>query len=165
MMSGEFDKFDFEYMDYIVEHKKNVMKAFNILYPKISEVLTLDSDILELKKNVLEHDNSKFTLLQFEPYCDKFFRKLECGDSFEKAWCDHYYRERHHPEGFLIYKMKDKHIVEMCLDWHAMSLKFGDSSLDYFQNKKSKLAEESPWLEDSFAYIEKILRILNGVEV
>lgn len=163
MRDGVFDKFDFDYMDYIVEHKKNVMKAFNILYPSLPELLPA-ADILLLKQSVLEHDNSKFKALQFEPYCNKFFRK-EKDDKFEEAWGNHYTTEKHHPEGFILYKMNDRQIVEMCLDWHAMSIKFGDSSLDYFYKKKDALLNERPWLEESFEFIEKILKLLNNTEV
>lgn len=160
----KFDNHDYNYLNYITEHKINVMKAFNKLYDFWEQVLKNRNELIYLREKILIHDNSKYNLEQFNSYCNKFFRKIDDGN-FNSAWKDHYTKEIHHPESWKNYSSKGGmsrlSIVEMCLDWHAMSLKFGDSSLKYFYNKKSNLSKEFPFLIKDFEYIEKILINLN----
>lgn len=160
----KFDKHDYEYMDYILEHKKNVMKTFD-KFCEFHEEFLPNGGLYYLKMCVLNHDNSKFDDKQFVPYCNQFFRKNKNDDAFNEAWKMHYTKECHHPELFIdhpdVSEMDIFSILEMCFDWHAMSMKFGGNSLEYFLNKKEKLATEFNFLIKEFAFIEKILARLN----
>ena len=157
-----FDEKDFEYFDYIQEHKRNVLKAFNMLVDKTDVINSLSvKEAKTLRQRALDHDLSKYSKQQFDLYCDKFFRKIECD--FNSAWEHHYRNELHHPEKYKENKkeMELLDILEMIIDWHAMSIKFNNSSLEYFLNKKEELKNNFNFLENNFELIEDILKSLN----
>lgn len=108
----------------------------------------------KLRARVLTHDLSKFMGKQFDIYRKKFFpvKEGECkGDLFKSAWKHHYTYEEHHPEGFDQDNiMEPLDVIEMCLDWCAMSMKFGDDPLKYYNDKKPELKEDFPWLIDNY---------------
>ena len=168
----KFTDADKQYLDYITEHKWNVMRAYNRLL-ECQDVLNLTDELLEdVKSDVIDHDVTKYSTDEFEAYRDKFTLKLEgvnIEEAFDQAWEHHYNTNPHHPEYWAgpttaeSRCMPRSAIIGMCLDFYAMSLKFKDSSHTYFINKKEKLAKETPFLVDSFEFIEKILAALNDV--
>lgn len=147
----KFDKYDFEYLDYIVEHKKNLFKAYNQLVKCKDNLYLTDSDLKMMKDKCIEYDISKFSVAEFTPYCDNFYRNKK--DSFNLAWKHHYENNDHHPEGMISYS--NYKLIEMCLDWYAMSLKFNDNPLEYFKNKKDKLKKYFD--DEALRWIEEIL--------
>ena len=68
-----------QYLDYIKEHKENVIKAFERYGPLMVDLLYDDNeDKLLLLKKLHEkientHDNSKYEIEEFEPYRRKYF--------------------------------------------------------------------------------------------
>ena len=171
-----FNEKDFEYFDYIVEHKRNVMVAFNLMNQLDNHASTNNASTMwitkqeceELKRRVLEHDLTKFSPIEFYGYRKYFFThegeekeanhhgisgKYYFQNDFNKAWEHHYTTNSHHPE-FHKEKMSRVEMLEMILDWCAMSLKFGGNPLDYFLNKKSELLEKFENVID-FEYVEK----------
>jgi len=150
---NRFTEKDREYFDYIVEHKRNILAAYNALCyaegnvpdgePPIVGLTPMDED--RLRRRVIAHDLSKFGELEFDAYRKKFF--AEGGDegdaitpySFEKAWKAHYSENTHHPEYFIVGAMSKTEMVEMVLDWCAMSIKFGGCPHAYYVSKREEL--------------------------
>ncbi len=161
-----FTKQDIAYFDYIAEHKKNLLIAYNIMMnteyyanTNNASIIWLDeTDRLELRDRVIAHDLSKYSKEQFEGYRQMFFsREGEPSDEelFEKAWENHYIIEKHHPEGHKL-PMVRVDIYEMMLDWVAMSIKFKSSSLEYYRGKKQKLQDKFKNIID-FELIDNML--------
>lgn len=171
-----FNKKDFEYFDYIIEHKKNVMIAYNIMnqldnYAGIhncSAMYITKEECEELKKRVIEHDLSKLSKEEFDGYRKYFFitegeettanhmdisGKIYNENEFKKSLKNHCVKNSHHPE-FHKGKMSRVDMLEMILDWCAMSLKFGGNPFDYFMNKKDELEKKFKDIID-FEYVEK----------
>ena len=144
-----------EYLKYVLEHKKNVMK---VCFKKGQYI------------HGITHDLSKFGFEEFVPYAQWFYGKygvklkkehpellldeksetykehIRIKEEMEKAWKHHYMHNKHHWD-YWVYddngeelpcpKEMDINSIEyMISDWDAMSIKFGGSSLDfYFKNR------------------------------
>lgn len=151
----KFDDKEFEYFDYIIEHKRNLMKAYN-MFTEIYEYSTslglglMDKeDFSQLRNRVLDHDLSKFGKEEFEKYRMYFF----CNDGvdkkifekgFKEAFRSHYTNNSHHPQYHLEHgtKMSRLDIIEMVLDWTAMSIKFNDNPYLFYKGKKDSLVKD-----------------------
>lgn len=175
----KFNEKDYEYFDYIVEHKKNVMKAYDKLVwaeevcnGSVGARLT-DIELeewFELKNRVLTHDLSKFTKKEFSAYRKYFYpteqektkldrlskHKSNIEIDFELAWENHYVNNSHHPEHHTNSKMSKIDMLEMCIDWIAMSIKFNNNPFDYFKNKRAEL-ENSFGDKIDYEYVSRIL--------
>lgn len=163
----------YEYLKYVLEHKKNVFKTC------IKR---------GLKLHAITHDLSKFSPSEFIPYANWFngrhgvaiANKLtDVSDSvlnehnmlkqkFEIAWQHHYEYNKHHWNhwcyDWLLYyntdiKLEDcklsepeympgKYLIQMICDWEAMSIKFGGSAQSYYLNNyyQIELHRESRWI-------------------
>lgn len=163
MINKKFVKEDFDYMDYIIEHKKNVMKAFNLMLFAHEKALENNwsifhgVDIDKLKERVIEHDISKFKKVEFLGYRQYFYPSQEdineaCltiggyvkdyyYEGFKKATDNHYFVNKHHPEETNS-KMGKIDMLELVLDYIAMSIKFNNCYLEYYRNKKEELVKE-----------------------
>lgn len=168
----KFNEKDYEYFDYIVEHKRNLMKAFDLLIKAEGYcnschggdlALITKEEFKVLRDNILNHDLSKFSSEEFYDYRKQFFpidEKEKSDANFKDAWEHHYKNNPHHPE-FHNEKMSKMQMLEMCLDWVAMSLKFKDNPLAYFKEKRKKLEIE---FEEKIDY-EYVLMILANINV
>lgn len=126
------NKDELDNIDYIFNHKLNIIKAFNLLLKVVNKVnlRDLEIDFEELKGRILTHDMDKLKPEIFFPYTKKFFTKkednetayytsnsvvpdhllssLNIGNSekfnneFNNAANNHYSHNRHHPEYFVI---------------------------------------------------------------
>lgn len=146
------------YKHYIEEHKANVLKAGSYLIDRIKKLElfkdSTDELCAALEAELKNHDNSKYSDEEFEPYRRHFNptakEKMEEDDikeladeSFEKAWEHHYRNNDHHPyywryvtrddSGNLVElespttvgcPMSILAILHMISDWSGMSLKF-----------------------------------------
>lgn len=163
----------YEYLKYVLEHKKNVFKTCRKN---------------GLKLHALTHDLSKFLPSEFIPYANWFngrhgvaiANKLtDVSDSvlnehnmlkqkFEIAWQHHFEYNKHHWNHWcydwsLYYnndiKLEDcklsepeympgKYLMQMICDWEAMSIKFGGSAQSYYLNNyyQIQLNRESRWV-------------------
>ena len=171
-----FTEGDFMNFNYIVRHKRNFLKAFNMCISCIhlfrEANIDYTVDFSELKNRILQHDLDKFKPDIFYAYTDKFYNEVDLNvgkldskssplpdnvlaalsfdskqdieDEFEKAWTIHYTSNRHHPEYYKKHggKMQDIDIFEMCIDFTAMSIKYGGKPYDYYKKKKSELVRE-----------------------
>lgn len=144
-----------KYFCYIVEHKKNVgiecLKA-NMFWHAIT------------------HDLSKFLPSEFIPYAKFFYAKDrsknykqsdESDLNFQKGWCFHQKRNKHHWNYWVSVTRKDeiiaipmpkKYVRQMIADWDGMSRKFGGSTIDYYNENKNKMILH----EETVKIIERI---------
>ena len=136
---------DAEYRQYIIEHQKNVKKAFNEYGILLCNELKVS--IGQISLQIQSHDESKFSEEEFNIYRRKFFKKddeEEISDyEFNLGWLHHIHNNPHHPQFWVlydegqkfIYDMPDNYIIEMILDWIAMGYKFNSKCYDYYNNK------------------------------
>src|SRR5574344_1329056 len=84
-----------KYLDYIIEHKDNVVRAWKEMQQKCADetFVTFDKYRENIDLRVFNHDISKFSADEFTQYRDKFFpvdeslfHKEIYSDAFEKAW-------------------------------------------------------------------------------
>lgn len=117
-------------------------------------------DCRNILSNIAKHDLSKWSEAQFEPYINKFNRKIEDG-KFKDAWKHHYSNENHHyQDGKIFTKIE---LIEVICDLQAMSQEFNEVSCrKYFKevwipefNKwgnSNKGTNLSMFIADEYAY-------------
>ena len=136
---------DEAYIQYIDAHRKNLLTAFYRFAPQICLCLSLlGPSYKELRKRIGDHDASKYTVEEFEPYRQFFFPvegQEKNKDRFLRGWRHHYTNNKHHWEYWLQNgspaEMDKFSIAEMILDWIAMSIQFKNNpNVWYRQNKK-----------------------------
>ena len=136
---------DLEYYQYIVEHKDNIKKAFEIFGKSLCNKANVPES--EVKKLIDKHDFSKFSSKEFVGYRQWFYpdsNEVPNPKLFEEAWEHHYKNNAHHPEHWISedgepLSMPDIYVIEMVLDWCAMSLKFHTYPIDYYENNKDEI--------------------------
>jgi hypothetical protein len=140
-----------DYLDYIEEHYNNVQKAWFILKDKCWDMdFIKDRDKFEaLDRDIKNHDISKLSLEEFVPYRDKFFKGSDFEEDlieerFKFAWENHKEMNDHHWQTWTKNNYVDSYMQEVCCvhmvcDWMAMSMKFGDTAKDYYENNKDKI--------------------------
>ena len=152
------------YIKYIVEHKKNIEKAFEEMRENSLIFQRYDDDILDaLWERVLVHDESKYSEEEFIPYRKNFFpinaeEKENNKLDFDKAWEHHWKNNSHHWQYRKNKTSFDKNnkeevldVLENVLDWMAMGYKFNDRPYQYYENNKNNIIlcdDERKYLED-----------------
>ena len=129
------DTHDINYMERTLRHIRRVQDYMLYLLKNHAEDLELDEDAqMQLLQNAMKHDLSKWRTVQFKPYCDKYERKLDNPEEFERAWWDHYTAEDHHYQGGgWIGRLE---AIETCCDIQAMADEFGEGScFGYYDTK------------------------------
>lgn len=133
-----------DYTKYILEHKYNVKKAFDWLLNNLADEINF-GDIDKVKNLIDQHDLSKWSVEEFEPYALYFnVDKNKYKEDFDKAWNHHQKCNPHHwqywvlvndEEGTKALDMPQEYIIEMICDWWS------------FSHKQNKLAEIFSWYE------------------
>ena len=152
------------YIKYIVEHKKNIEKAFEEMRENSLIFQRYDDDILNaLWERVLVHDESKYSEEEFIPYRKNFFpinaeEKENNKLDFDKAWEHHWKNNSHHwqyRKNKTSFNKDNKEevldVLENVLDWMAMGYKFNDRPYQYYENNKNNIVlcdDERKYLED-----------------
>lgn len=132
-----------EYSKYIRDHIQNVALMYRIFGSVLHEVF-LGASIREMIQRVENHDKSKWSDEEFEPYRVQFFPdKNEKSNIkvFSQAWKHHYENNDHHPEYWFYDSegiMSDGAAFEMMLDWLAMSYYFSTSCSEWYNNSDEK---------------------------
>jgi hypothetical protein len=147
----------------IEEHKDNVRQFAEWLrgqLPEIFEGVDLDA----FNELIQEHDDSKFSEEEFEPYAQKWFNNSGKTLEYEEAWKHHWMNNEHHPEFWLGEDMPYIYILEMICDWGSFSIKSGDlRELSKFYYEKAKDDEEKNLSENTKEIIEDILTKIDSV--
>lgn len=189
-----FTSGDFKNFNYIIRHKRNLLKAFNMfiscihLYKEAG--IDIDIDFLKLKNRILQHDLDKFKPEIFYAYTKKFYNetdekaeefkceskpfpdymlaaldldsKEKIEKDFEEAYNKHYSSNKHHPQYWKEHggKMEDIDNCEMCVDFTAMSIKYGGRPYDYYTKNKKELQKDFGDIIN-YELIESILKVIS----
>ena len=152
-MTTKFIENQNKYKDYLTKHISNVNKSFAYL---------LDNGIVKLDPNltilITNHDKSKRTDEEWQPYVDYFYGDLktpEIEKAFDVAWNYHQKRNPHHWQFWVLLKdsggiepleMPYNFVVEMICDWWAFSWESGNlyEIFDWYgKNKEKQLLHEN----------------------
>lgn len=151
-----------EYQDYVIAHKERVEKFADWLKancPEVFDGVELDTfdDLIK------EHDESKFSEEEFEPYARKWHLDGKKTPEYEAAWEHHWKNNEHHPEYWLGEDMPYIYILEMLCDWGSFSIDKGDlKELSDFYYNKAKDDPEKMLSENTKIIIEEILSKINS---
>lgn len=125
-------KIYWNYLKYILEHKKNVL---------------LECFKEGMYWHGIIHDFSRLLPCEFKAYAEKFYggdyayKYHEVENDFTYAWLHHINNNPHHWNYWILDKeaipMPKKYIKQMVCDWRAMGKKFGDTAVDFY-NKENK---------------------------
>lgn len=132
-------------INYIRGHRANVKKTYKYLI----KIGVISAYWIELKKNIENHDNSKFSDDELVPYAKRFF--LPNGEElykeeFDRAWLHHIHNNPHHWNYWVLVDGKNEitalempkiYVYEMICDWLSFSIKKGDlTEIKSFYEKK-----------------------------
>ena len=148
---------------YIEEHKDRVRQFAEWLKDRLPELFeNIDMDLFN--EMIQEHDDSKLSEEEFEPYAQKWFGNKEKTLEYEEAWKHHWMNNEHHPEFWLGEDMPYIYILEMLCDWGSFSIASGDfrELSDYYYDEAQD-DEEKNLSENTKAIIEEILEKINSV--
>jgi hypothetical protein len=151
-----------ENLDYINAHKERVEKFATWLLEACPELFEgVDEEVfLDLIK---EHDESKFSEEEFEPYAQKWFGDGKKTREYELAWEHHYMNNEHHPEYWDGEDMPYIYILEMICDWGSFSIDKGDmNELSDFYYNKAKADPEKNLSDATQEIVEDILERINS---
>jgi hypothetical protein len=158
------------YIARTIEHIHRVQKNMVYLTTNCRAKLELNrEDCRQLLFNVMKHDQSKFSVEQFEPYIELteyyFQRKNLKNLAYEypegvkkkvdEAVIHHYKNENHHPEIFegTIGKWSKLEAIETVCDLQAMAQEFNEGTCrSYFENVWKM--KESKYFYDDFNWVE-----------
>lgn len=133
-----------DYTNYIIEHRDNVLKAYQWL---------VDHKIISnnYQHNIATHDISKWSNEEYAAY-DKYFygkqgKTTEVKDAFNFAWLHHIHANPHHwqhwvlindDDGTHALEMPEEFVIEMVCDWWAFSHKSGNLKeiFDWYKDHK-----------------------------
>lgn len=148
---------------YILEHKERVQQFADWLKEHCPEVFE-DLDLEIFDELIAEHDASKFSEEEFEPYAQRWFGNKKKTPEYEDAWLHHWTNNPHHPEFWLGEEMPLMYILEMICDWGSFSIKSGNfRELSDFYYNKAKDDEEKNLSDETKKIIENILDKINSV--
>ncbi len=130
-----------EYTQYIIEHQEHVKLAWENLIPKLTGEFWIDDyTYWNIQGLVDSHDESKLKADEFNGYRQYFFPEdgaLKNKSMFAVAWLHHKNRNPHHWNYWILDReplsMPFEYIIEMLLDWTAMSYKFNDCPMQFWE--------------------------------
>ncbi len=148
---------------YILEHKERVEQFADWLKENLPELFN-EIDIGLFDEMIRDHDDSKFSEEEFEPYAQKWFNNSGKTLEYEEAWKHHWMNNEHHPEFWLGEDMPYIYILEMICDWGSFSIKSGNfRELSDFYYDKAKDDEEKMLSDGTKEIIEEILEKINSI--
>ena len=139
-----------------LKHINRVQKWGLLLIERFPGRIILPKNLeLDLISNLTRHDQTKFSIEQFEPYAIYFGADVKEGvidANFKEAWKDHYTKENHHPKGFRHKRHYDPVIdIEIACDLQAMAEEFGEGSCrKYYETKWKK--ENCQYFSDDYEW-------------
>lgn len=157
-----------EYKKYIENHKNNLKQFADWLEENLPELFD-NIDLDDFHEIIEEHDESKFSEEEFEPYAKKWHgegknNKDYYDPAYEEAWEHHWLTNEHHPEHWLGEDMPYIYILEMLCDWGSFSIEKKDFQelIDYYYNE-AKDDEEKNLSDNTKVIIEEILDKIKSV--
>lgn len=162
---------DLEYLHYVDDHRAEVRAAWNVFkeLPMTNGLLADDFLYSNVAVLIESHDMSKYSNVEFHGYRQWFFPRdgeNKSKDFFLSAWNMHQKRNPHHWEYWVmptrvltILEMSMEFLIEMMMDWVAMSLKFNNRPSEWYEKN-----QDSMFLGDSTRYeIVRWMGVLDGV--
>jgi len=163
------------YLDYIMNHRNKVKKAYFKYAKELCEAVGVDMEKVDLI--ITLHDNSKFSNAEFAPYVHKFYPvvpieeqteeiKIKIETEFNRAWLHHIHYNPHHPEYWILFDghntnildMPSEYIVEMLCDWQSFAKEDGSGgAYDFYYKKDNK---EGLLSDKTRELVEKGLEVL-----
>ena len=163
MIREELDDYQKEYENYIVAHKERVKQFADWLVENCHEIFD-GCDLDTFYEVINEHDDSKYSEEEFEPYAQHFYGTRDNDFEFNKAWKHHYMHNEHHPEFWFGEDMPLTYILEMLCDWGSFSVEKGDyRELSKYYYEQAKDDEEKNLSDNTKEIIEEILDKINSV--
>lgn len=163
MINEGLDKYQEDYKQYVIDHKERVTQFSSWLQKECPELFE-GIDIEDFNSLIAEHDESKFSEEEFEPYAQKWFGDGKKTREYELAWEHHYLNNEHHPEYWDGEDMPYIYILEMICDWGSFSIASGDmKELSDFYYNKAKEDPEKNLSDATQEIIEDILSQINSV--
>ena len=162
MINEGLDGYQQEYLEYINTHKERVSQFSSWLQENCPDLFE-NIDIEVFNDLIAEHDESKFSEEEFEPYAKKWYLDGINTPEYEAAWEHHYMNNEHHPEYWNGEDMPYIYILEMICDWGSFSMASGDMKelSDFYFNKAKTDPEKN--LSDATQYIiEDVLSRINS---
>lgn len=164
MIREDLDDYQEEYKNYIIEHKANVKKFADWLVENLPELFTDATDVETFYELIKEHDESKWSEEEFEPYAQRWHGEGVKTPEYDLAWKHHWMNNEHHPEFWLGEDMPYIYILEMICDWGSFSIKSGNMrELSDFYYNKAKDDEEKNLSDATKEIVEEILTKINSV--
>jgi hypothetical protein len=163
MINEGLDKYQEEYKQYIIDHKERVTQFAEWLLENLPDLFEdiAPEDFMEL---IEEHDGSKWSEEEFEPYAQKWYGDGKKTPEYEKAWEHHWSNNEHHPEYWDGEDMPYIYILEMICDWGSFSIASGNMKelSDFYFNKAINDPEKN-LSENTKTIIEDILSRIDSV--
>lgn len=134
------------------------IKILNYLFATKQEKLAMD-----LSKRCLTHDITKLDDDEIEGFLSLPTQKTNKSQLTKEqrnaALSIHYLHNAHHPEHYHnISDMSDVDIIEMCCDWSARAIQFGNNLMDLCNSQNNRFA----FTEYQKKEIEKYCKILSN---
>ncbi len=161
MINENLDGYLEENKKYILDHKDRVSQFADWLKENLPDLFeNIDMDLFD--EMIRDHDESKFSEEEFEPYAQKWFGDGKKTPEYEAAWEHHWQNNEHHPEYWLGEDMPYIYILEMICDWGSFSIKSGNMKelSDFYYNK----AKDDPEKNLSDATKEIIEDIISRID-
>ena len=171
------DEMKDQYDQYLKDHISNVSKGFGWLYKNMPEIFeSFDADYLG--DLIVKHDDSKYDVIEYYPYCEYFYgvKTPEVEEEFDYAWLHHQHNNPHHWQHWLLredngnlkpLEMPYEYVIEMVCDWWAFSWKKDDlyEIFKWYEQNKPKQLLHAKTQKDVEYILEKLknkLDDLNG---
>lgn len=171
----EFEIQKFEYLNYIAEHKDNVVKACFEIGKELCNILNnnyFNVDFDDLQDRCFKHDESKYHDEEFIPYLNYFYspggkENEQAKVNMNAAFLHHQNVNDHHPEYWILIDndldepwinalpMSGLAIAEMICDWYAMGMKFNNTPYKWFMSKQEYY--QKMMNENTYKLVEKIV--------
>jgi hypothetical protein len=145
MITEGLDKYQEDYKQYVIDHKERVSQFSSWLQESCPDLFE-NIDIEVFNDLITEHDESKFSEEEFEPYAQRWHGDKKKTPEYERAWEHHWQNNEHHPEYWLGEDMPYIYILEMICDWGSFSIASGDMKelSDFYYNKAINDPEKNP---------------------
>lgn len=141
-----------KYQEYLKEHIENVLKVWKTLQKfTVDEFWMDDCTYFSIDSIIKNHDKSKYTDEEFEPYRQYFYPKNNKEGNlkwFNIAWNNHQKTNKHHWQYWVMIEdegnqvvldMPFYYIIELLCDWTAMSIKFNNKPSQWYKDNKDKM--------------------------
>ena len=157
LTEGKADYID-KYKKYLKAHSKKVKRQANWLKKNLPELFD-DVDLDAFDEVIEEHDSTKFSDEELEPYAREWSTG-EKGFEYDEARKHHIANNEHHPEHWLGENIPYIYILDMLCDWAVEA--DGIENLSDYYKEKIEADEEEDLSEDTKNTIEEIINKINS---